>query len=81
MQPPRDLGDRALESMRIPIDCIAGTSAGSAVGAAYAMGLPPDEIESRLRTADWDGRMFSDLPPRPELPYRNKNRVGGDPIG
>jgi|OpeIllAssembly_1097287.scaffolds.fasta_scaffold02322_3 NTE family protein len=72
---------RALEAMRIPVDCIAGTSAGSAVGAAYAMGLAPDEIEARLRAADWDGRMFADQPPRPELPYRQKNRVGGDPIG
>ncbi|MDC8773006.1 patatin-like phospholipase family protein [Roseateles albus] len=72
---------RALESMRVPVDCIAGTSAGSAVGAAYAVGLSPDVIEARLREADWDGDMFRDQPPRPELPYRNKSRVGGDPIG
>lgn len=72
---------RALEAMRIPVDCIAGTSAGSAVGAAYAMGIAPDEIEARLRGADWGGRMFSDEPPRPELPWRQKNRIGGDPIG
>lgn len=72
---------RALESMRVPVDCIAGTSAGSAVGAAYASGQSPDLIERRLREADWDGEMFRDQPPRPDLPYRSKSRVGGDPIG
>ncbi len=29
----------ALEAMRVPVACIAGTRAGSAVGAAHAMGL------------------------------------------
>ena len=72
---------RALEALRVPVHCIAGTSAGSAVGAAYAAGLSPAEIEARLREADWNEDMFRDQPPRPELPYRNKSRVGGDPIG
>ena len=72
---------KALEAMRIPVDCIAGTSAGAAVGAAYAVGLSPDEIEAHLRRADWDGSMFSDQPGRPDLPYRTKSRVGGVPLG
>lgn len=72
---------KALEALRIPVDCLAGTSAGSAVGAAYAAGLSPEEIESRLRSADWDGGMFSDEPLRPDLPYRAKSRPGGVPLG
>jgi len=72
---------KALEALRVPVDCIAGTSAGSAVGAAYAVGLAPDQIEAQLRQADWGGGMFSDQPSRPELPYRSKSRVGGEPIG
>ena len=72
---------RALEQLRVPIDCIVGTSAGSAVGAAYAVGLSPDVIEARLRDADWDGRLFSDRPARPDLHYRDKDRFGGDSIG
>ncbi len=72
---------KALETLRIPVDCIAGTSAGAAVGAAYAMGLAPQEIERRLREADWDGSMFRDEPPRQEIPFRRKSRVGGDPLG
>ncbi|MFM1987723.1 MAG: hypothetical protein RJA99_680 [Pseudomonadota bacterium] len=64
---------RALEALRIPIDCIAGTSAGSAVGAAYASGLSPDEIERALRSADWDRDMFDDAPPRRDQQARRKN--------
>lgn len=72
---------RALERLRIPVDCIAGTSAGSAVGAAYAVGLGPDEIEARLRAADWKGDIFDDGPGRDELPHREKIRARADPIG
>jgi NTE family protein len=64
---------RVLESLRVPIDCIAGTSAGSAIGAAYASGLSPDQIERRLRLADWDRDMFHDAPPREALPTRRKS--------
>ncbi len=63
---------RALEAMRVPIDCIAGTSAGSAVGAAYASGLSPDEIERALRSADWDRDMFDDSPPRRDQQPRRR---------
>ena len=72
---------KVLESLRVPLDCIAGTSAGAAVGAAYAMGLSPEEIEQRLRAANWDGDMFDDSPDRTELPYRAKNPSRSVPIG
>lgn len=62
---------RVLEQMRVPIDCIAGTSAGAAVGAAYAAGLSPDEIEARLRRVDW-GDIFVDEVARTERAYRAK---------
>jgi NTE family protein len=64
---------RALETMRIPVDCIAGTSAGSAVGAAYATGHTPDEIEASLRSVDWDRDMFDDAPPRRDQQPRRRN--------
>lgn len=72
---------RALEALRIPIDCVAGTSAGSAVGAAYALGLSPDEIEAKLKAADWDRDIFNDQPGRSELPFRAKERTNSAPIG
>lgn len=56
---------RVLEEMRIPVDYIAGTSMGSIVGAAYASGMTPDEMERRLRSIDWE-RVFRDAPPRSE---------------
>lgn len=36
---------RVLEAASIPIDCIAGTSVGAIVGAAYAAGIPVDEMD------------------------------------
>src|SRR5689334_14666771 len=44
---------RALLENDIPIDCIAGTSAGSIVGGAYASGLSLDEIAAFGRTMRW----------------------------
>ena len=63
---------RVLEQMRVPIDCIAGTSAGAAVAGAYAVGLTPDEIEARLRGVDWND-IFADGASRENLSYRRKN--------
>src|SRR5690348_7714948 len=44
---------RALVENNIPIDCIAGTSAGSIVGGAYAAGLSMDEIAEMGRKMRW----------------------------
>jgi NTE family protein len=50
---------RALSEHEIPIDCIAGTSAGSLVGGAMASGMPVSEIEAIGRSLRWRdvGRM------------------------
>lgn len=72
---------KALEALRVPVDCIVGTSAGAAVGAAYALGWSPQEIESRLQQADWDGDVFDDKPARTEVPLRRKARAGAEPLG
>lgn len=44
---------RALEEYKIPINYIAGTSAGSLVGGAYASGMTIDEIEAFGRGLRW----------------------------
>lgn len=62
---------KVLEEMRIPVDCIAGTSMGAIVGGLYASGMNPDEIERELVAMDWD-HIFDDAPPRPERPFRRK---------
>lgn len=50
---------RVLEEHRIPVDLVAGTSAGSLVAAALAAGLPVAEIEALARSLRWRdvGRM------------------------
>ena len=42
-----------LEELRIPIDCIAGTSMGALVGATYASGVPMQRIEQQILEVDW----------------------------
>src|SRR5215813_4761745 len=44
---------RALIENEIPIDCIAGTSAGSLVAGAFASGLSIDQIEEFGRKLRW----------------------------
>ncbi len=67
---------RALEDMRIPIDCIAGTSMGAVVGGLYAAGLAPDELERELTGMDWTA-IFLGRPPRIDWPsHRRREDVG-----
>ena len=44
---------RALTENEIPIDCIAGTSAGALVGGAFASGMTVAEIEAIGRSMRW----------------------------
>jgi NTE family protein len=44
---------KVLEELRVPIDCIAGTSMGSLVGGGYASGMPAKDIEQFVRKVDW----------------------------
>lgn len=44
---------RALEENNIPIDYVAGTSMGAIIGALYAMGYSPDDMEALLRSEDF----------------------------
>jgi NTE family protein len=44
---------KVLEELRVPVDCIAGTSMGALVGGGYASGLPADDLDALLRGIDW----------------------------
>lgn len=44
---------RALEENNIPIDYVAGTSMGAIVGALYAMGYSPDDMERLIKSDDF----------------------------
>lgn len=61
----------AMEELRIPVDCIVGTSMGAVVGGLYASGLSPARIREIMESADWDD-LFTDRPPRERIPFRRK---------
>lgn len=44
---------QVLDELRVPVDCVVGTSMGALVGATFAAGMPPAEIEQRIRAIDW----------------------------
>jgi NTE family protein len=62
---------KVLERARIPIDCIAGTSMGSIVGAAYASGNTVAELEQVLSSTDWN-ELFGEKIARESRDYRLK---------
>jgi NTE family protein len=62
---------KVLEELKIPIDCIAGTSMGAIVGGLYASGMTAHEIDSTMRSLDWQ-EAFRDAPPRRDLAFRRK---------
>ncbi|PRH82492.1 patatin-like phospholipase family protein [Arenimonas caeni] len=62
---------RELERLRVPVDCIAGTSMGAIVGGLYASGMDADTIEREMRTLDWSA-VFRDRTDRPERSFRRK---------
>ncbi len=70
---------RVLEEMRIPVDLVVGTSAGSAVGALYASGMPVEEIEQRFIDLDWLSS-FRDDPGRAYKPVRRKQEDWRFPV-
>jgi NTE family protein len=60
-----------LEQLRIPVDCIAGTSMGALVGGAYAAGISPAQMRESIQRTDWD-TIFDDNAPRDEVGLRRK---------
>lgn len=62
---------RELERLQVPIDCIAGTSMGALVGGLYASGMPSADIETLVRTLDWN-TVFDDALARPARSFRRK---------
>jgi NTE family protein len=60
-----------LEQLRVPVDCVAGTSMGSLIGGAWISGLRPDDMAQRLGTVDWSD-LFQDNPSRAQTNYRER---------
>ncbi|SVA66047.1 uncharacterized protein METZ01_LOCUS118901 [marine metagenome] len=66
---------KALDSLNIPIDYIAGTSFGAIVGAMYALGYTGKQIEEMALATDWY-EVQNDEPERKFLPYFRKKDTG-----
>jgi NTE family protein len=62
---------KVLEQLRVPVDCVVGTSIGALVGAAYATGIDAAEME-RIVSGLKSESLFVDRPARSELPIRTK---------
>ncbi len=61
---------KVLEELRIPVDCIAGTSMGSIVGAAYATGMSASQLEQIITAVDWKNILAT--APREDIPLQRK---------
>ncbi|OQA28039.1 MAG: NTE family protein RssA [Verrucomicrobia bacterium ADurb.Bin345] len=61
----------ALEELRVPVDCIAGTSMGAIIGGFYAAGMSPAEIGELLIALDW-WDLLNDKTSREYLGFRRK---------
>ncbi|MBN1886109.1 MAG: patatin-like phospholipase family protein [Candidatus Krumholzibacteriota bacterium] len=64
-----------LEEAGVPVDVVAGTSMGGIVGALYATGLSPAELERIVVETDWLA-LFDDRPSYRWLSMRDKERGG-----
>jgi NTE family protein len=62
---------RWMEENQIPVDRLAGTSMGSIIGAMYAAGMSPAEIQTFAETIDWD-EAFLPEPVYTQISYRRK---------
>ena len=60
---------RALEEQHIPIDYIAGTSAGALIGGMYASGMGVDEIEQRVKAMNFEKILFEKSDRRSQVQF------------
>jgi NTE family protein len=61
-----------LEELRVPFDCVAGTSMGAVAAGAYAAGVSPAEMKETIARTDWT-TMFDDSAGRESLSLRRKD--------
>lgn len=62
---------KVLEENRIPVDYIGGASIGGLIGALYAMGKSPAEIEAMIADLEW-GKLFTSSTSFDDLAFRRK---------
>ncbi len=60
-----------LDDLRVPVDCVVGTSMGALVGAVFAAGVPAVDIERSVLAIDW-ARTVGGQGRRDQMPIRRK---------
>lgn len=60
-----------LEENRIPVDYVAGTSMGGLIGGCYATGMSAGEIETFLKSINWN-QLFDTVPPLKNVDFRRQ---------
>jgi len=60
-----------LEELRVPFDCVAGTSMGALMSGAYVAGVSPAEMRDTIGKTDWD-LLFDDSAGRDSVSFRRK---------
>jgi len=60
-----------LERLRIPVDCVAGTSMGALIAGAWASGLGTEQMRARMAKVDWRD-LFQDNPSHAHMNYRER---------
>ena len=60
-----------LDEMRVPVDCVVGTSMGALVGATFASGTAPADIERQVSQINW-GDTVGGLGRRGRMPIERK---------
>lgn len=63
---------KALEENGIPVDYISGTSMGAIVGAMYAAGYSPDEIENIAKSPEFQDWATGTIPDKYRFNYKNR---------
>lgn len=64
---------KVLEEAGVHVDVVVGTSIGSIIGALYAVGYTPEQIERVALAIDWND-LFNDRLPRNQLPMKNRKK-------
>lgn len=62
---------KALETARVPVDMVVGTSMGAIIGGLYASGMTAEELEREILGVEW-GNLFNTREPRQLLSQRRK---------
>jgi len=62
---------QVMEELKIPVDCVAGTSMGSIVGGLYSAGMSPKEMQDAMEKVNWE-QLLSQKPERKQIAFRRK---------